>query len=116
MRLFNKRPLSLVLFILLSGFSIFALGSVTFKTVALCAVIAMCPLPFFIKRFSGRIVKIACFTLLISFLLSYTYFNYVFYPTEYFDRTVKIVGSVQNVEVKSDSYSLIYSFAEWFQL
>lgn len=107
MKLFNKRPLGLVLFILLSGFSIFALGSTIFKIVALCISFSLCFFSFFIKRFKGTLPKLACFTLLISFLASHVYFNYVFYPTEYFEKDTKIIAEIENVDVKSESFAIL---------
>ena len=107
MKLFNKRPLALVLFILLSGFSIFALSSTLFKIIALCISAVLCFFSFVLKKFAGALPKVACFTLLLSLLLSHIYFGYVFYPNEYFDKDAEIVAKVENVDIKTDSYAIL---------
>ena len=107
MKLFNKRPLGLVLFILLSGFSVFAIGSTLFKIFALCISVTLCFLSFILKKFEGTLPKIACFSLLFSFLLSHVYFGYVFYPSEYFGENVKLVAKIENIDEKTDSYTVL---------
>ena len=107
MKLFNKRPLGLVLFILLSGFSLFAIGNTLFKIAMLCIAVSLCLISFVFKIFSGILPKIACFALLFSFVLSHIYFNYIFYPSEYYGEKTKIVAKIENVDVKTDTFSVL---------
>ena len=107
MSIFYKRPLGLILCIMLSGFSVFALLS---DALALCAIIfavILCLISLFPKPFKGIIAKISCFSLLFSFLLSFFYFNYVFYPVQDTESEVTVIAKVEGVDKKNDNLSIL---------
>ncbi len=92
---------------MLSGFSVFALLS---DTLALCAIILaviLCLISLFSKPFKGIVAKISCFSLLVSFLLSFFYFNYVFYPAEYIENEVTVIAKIDDIDIKNDNLSIL---------
>ena len=104
MNIFEKRPLSLILCIILGGFSLFALStppiriiliSISTSALVVCAVV---------KRFRRTSYIFHISLLALSFLLSFTYFNYLFYPSEHYNKSVDITGEVIEVDY-NDNYA-----------
>lgn len=100
MNVFEKRPLSLILCIMLGGFSLF-INSTTAIRLALtivAIVLAFCSSSFK-KLFLGRIVlfRLACSALALSLMLA-ELFVFCYVPHKYIDKTVKIYADVSNVD------------------
>lgn len=96
MKLFHKRPLSLILCIMLGGFTVFVIGSTVLKaTVAVIAITAFL-LTFFLKNIDKRhkiLTRTAALLLVACALLSYLYFNSYFIYDDY-EGEVCLVGEV----------------------
>jgi len=108
MNIFDKRPLSLVLCIMLGGFVIFSLYEAL--RIFLIAFALLLPLvPFFVKRLCKKRILfiISSIALLFSILFSYLYFDKHFKVYERFsDQETEIEGTVTDITQKN-SYSKI---------
>ena len=103
MHIFHKRPLSLILCIILSGFSIFELLSPLYKIFLASLATLITVILFLIRSLEAPIVaKIACIALLCSFLLSHLYFN-SFYPSEYYGKEVEVKATVAEVDTPDEN-------------
>lgn len=105
MRLFYKRPLGLVLCIMLGGFVLFTCGSFVFRAfIALC--IALLLLLYIISVVKNRknLLLLACSVgLCFSVLFSQLYFGLWFNAAERFDGEVNVEATVCEIQ-KSSSY------------
>ena len=107
MKLFHKRPLSLILCVILSGFSLFAIISPLNKAIAISVSLLLAVLVFAIpKFFGGKIGKIAVIALIFSFVLSFTYFDVLFYPNEFNGKKCLIEANVVDNEQADTHQSL----------
>lgn len=105
MKLFDKRPLSLILCILLGGFVIFSFGD---DKIRACLVILSVILFLFsrvlaMKNWHRTLLTVSSVTLILSIIFSYVYFDLWFKAYERFDSEVEIKGTV--VEMNSSSYN-----------
>ena len=106
MNIFEKRPLCLILCIALCGFFIFVSDSILFRAI----LIALAFLPTiisFILRFSDskqKLCRAISITLIISFFLSFIYFDKWFNAYEIYDEEIEIVGTVEEITL-SNSYT-----------
>lgn len=106
MNIFDKRPLSLILCIALGGFFIFATGNLLTRVI----LIAVALLPMIISCISKvepkkqTICQVASVTLIVSFLLSFLYFDGWFKAYERYDGEVTVVGRVEDSTL-SNSYT-----------
>lgn len=92
---------------MLGGFSIFALLPRHIGFIAIFVSIAICVLSLLFKPGNNSSSKIVCFSLLFSILLSFFYFNYVFFPGKYFEEEASVIGKIEDIEVKSDQFRII---------
>lgn len=97
MNFFEKRPLSIILCILLGGFSLFSLLlTVTQIILTATALLLMVLLICFIKR-AGYFPAVCAITLLVSFGLSFLYFNVLFPVYKKTEKAVRMEGKVCSV-------------------
>lgn len=107
MNIFEKRPLCLILCIGLGGFFFFTFQNLILRLV----LIALALLPFifsFISTFEKRtliLMRISGIVLLLSFLLSFLYFDLTFNLFDRYEERVEVVGVVEEVSPSSTSYS-----------
>ncbi len=96
MNLFYKRPLALILCIMISGFSLFLNVSLEIR-ISICIIsLALIGLIFIFKdNFRGRnvICTCSCIALSVSIFLGIL-FTSLFYPTEYYGKNLYIEGVV----------------------
>ena len=104
MKIFDKRPLSLILCILLGGFVIFSFDNTLFRSILAISAVLLLILSrvLFLKSRHRVMLFLSSITVIISILLSYLYFDLWFKVYERFDGEVEIKGTV--VEMKSSSY------------
>ena len=103
MNLFYRRPLSLILCIMLGGFSLFAILPDVLKPCSLLAIIPLL-LVLTVRRFRRALAIVAFSALLVSFLSSYLYFDCWFKAYERFDGEVEVSATVTEID-KSIYYS-----------
>ena len=99
MNIFDKRPLSLILCIMLGGFVAFCRDSKLLRFSALLIAILLLIIFAFFK-YKGKtkaILAICSATLLISSLCSYIYFDLWFKADKRFDDEVEIYGKIESI-------------------
>ena len=107
MNIFYKRPLSLILCIGLGGFFLFSFAPPLARVILCISAF----LPFIISLYlkksnnSHNLLKIVTLVLLLSFLLSFLYFDLGFKIYERYDEEVEITGVVEEVS-SSSSYTM----------
>ena len=109
MKLFDKRPLSLILCIALGGFVVFSLFDTYVRLIPIIFVPILAAIPFIFK-FSRRrrLLSLLCSVfLLLSVLLSYLYFDLYFKAEDRFEGEVTVSGTVTET-AKSSAYSTSY--------
>ena len=83
MKIFEKRPLSLILCIILCGFSLFSFVDLIFKIVCYSLALILFAISFVIPYIKKNILlKICIISFLISGLLSQIYFGIFYYPEQ----------------------------------
>ena len=109
MKLFDKRPLSLILCIMLGGLVFFTRGD-DFIRCVITAAAALLLIIYFISLVLKRgksLILLSALALIASMIISYVYFEFWFYADKRFDDEVSINGTV--VEISSQtSYSGSY--------
>lgn len=103
MRIFEKRPLSLILCIMLGGFSFFICAdiSITLSVICLCAAITLCIILFFKAGKKRKVFPLICLiAFALSVLLSFIW-QQSFFPVDHYGRTVEIEGCVTYAEHES---------------
>lgn len=103
MKIFDKRPLALILCIFTGGFSLFAAVDATLKIVFAIASLLLAAYSLFLTK--NSLFKASTATLICSFLLSFLYFNVAF-PVNVSDDgmdSVVVVGKVTDIDL-SRSY------------
>ncbi len=106
MQLFHKRPLCLILCILLGGFVIFTRGGSFGKALVIIAAVILTiasALLFLLKRRNYILIS-AAIALIISALFSNIYFDSWFYADKRFEDRVKVKGTVTEI-VSLNTYS-----------
>ena len=102
MKIFEKRPLSLILCIMLGGFSLFSLSDIKIKLLALTFGIFILGISFIHGVFTLskiRLIKTAAVCFILSILLSITWQNH-FFPNELHNGTFEIEAEVIEVQNK----------------
>ena len=108
MNVFDKRPLGLILCIILGGFSLFALFDSLLRGILIVITLLFLAAAFFFKPLSdSKVPKIAAIALLCSFIVSYIYFDAVFYPEKYYDKEITATGTVNDYDNNSDYCSTV---------
>lgn len=100
MRLFEKRPLSLILCIILCGFSFFIDSNLAtaLSVFGICAALAISIALFFKVKRRTKVFYILClFSFSVSVLLSLLW-QFSFFPVDYYDKTVEVKGYVTHSE------------------
>ena len=97
MNLFYRRPLSLILCIMLGGFSIFAVLPDALKPYSLLALIPLI-LVLTVKRFRRALAVVALTALSLSFLCSYLYFDCWFKVYDRFQEEVEVTATVTEID------------------
>ena len=110
MNFLDKRPLSLILCILLGAFVFFSLGGTTGRLVILSLAVIMILLSLFsgsslIKQRSKLLL--ASSLLIIASLLSCLYFNVWFYANERYEEVCEIEGVVESVDFDNSVNSVV---------
>ena len=83
MNIFSKRPLSLILCVVLSGFSVFSFSGYIFKAVLVGVASAALITVIFIKAIKNKKLTIIALSLMLaSFVLSFVFFELIFYPSD----------------------------------
>ena len=108
MKILEKRPLALILCIMLGGFSFFADFSNATKLIAVAISLTCIGVIFiFDNLICGRkpIVIISFVALAVSLMLSFLW-SAIFYPNEFYDSTVQITAKVYDID-NSGNYSSV---------
>ncbi len=109
MNVFHKRPLSLILCIMLGGFFIFTVATPVLKIILSCT-LAVVFIASFVLAFRIRPKKIfyvCLFVLVLSFIASHLYFGNYFYVFSKYQDRINVKGQVSYVEDK-DTCTDIY--------
>lgn len=104
MRIFEKRPLSLILCIMLGGFSVFSGTKVYVRLITAALSLILFSLSFIRRWFnkkSADLIRIICIPVFLSMLLSILWTS-TFFPREYFDQEADIIGQVKAIERQSN--------------
>lgn len=110
MRLFDKRPLSLVLCIMLGGFVLFTRGNALFRALVIAAIplILILFIISVIYKKKKTILLACCLGLCVSILHSQVYFGLWFNAARRFDGEVTVEAKVCE-QVNKNSYSSSFS-------
>ncbi|MBO5945771.1 MAG: ComEC/Rec2 family competence protein [Clostridia bacterium] len=109
MNLFDKRPLCMILCILLGGFIFFseANKSVRLVLLAFSIIILVLTVYLFISKITKtKLYIVSASALLLSYLLSFLYFNLYFNAYERFEGEVTITGTVEELDERNGGYSV----------
>lgn len=107
MNIFEKRPLALILCIGLGGFFLFTFDSTFLRIILIISAVLPCILSFILKFDKSRqlLLRVISAVLLLSFLLSFIYFDLTFKLYNVYDEEVEIIGVVDDIS-ESSSYTL----------
>lgn len=103
MNILEKRPLGLILCVILSGFSIFVFLSPLMRAIAVAFAISFIIFALVFKR-ENTLMIITSFALIISFLASFLYFDVSFYPEKLYGEESEITARVIDVDNESENY------------
>ena len=109
MKIFEKRPLALILCIMLGGFSFFADFSWEFKLIVSVSIFLLIGLIFVFETLKfGRkpIILISLVALILSLLLSIAW-EISFYPNEYYNQNVEIDAKIYDIDNSGTSTAKI---------
>ncbi len=106
MNFFEKRPLSIILCILLGGFSLFALFPLAWKWILFGIAVSFLAISIIFMRKMGRLPMVAALTLLLSFGLSIFYFGWYFPIYTRFGDRETMDGRITSV-VYSESFEVL---------
>ena len=109
MKIFEKRPLALILCIMLGGFSFFADYSWKIKLIAASlSLLSIFAIYIFDNLKQGRkpivVVSIAAF--FVSMLLS-TLWTFIFFPSKFYDQNVEIEAKVYDIDNSNSSSTIM---------
>lgn len=110
MNFFDKRPLSLILCILLGAFVFFSFGDISGRLVILSLAIIMILLSLFSSSSLSKQrykLLLSSSLIIIASLLSYLYFNVWFYANERYEEVCEIEGVVESVDFDSSVNSIV---------
>lgn len=109
MNIFRKRPLCLILCIILCGFSLFLEADLLIKLLAggIAALIFVCALVFPELFRENRALSVIASLAFISALFIGQLYVYLSTPESYFGRSAKILGTVAEIENKATSGEVI---------
>ncbi len=103
MKIFDKRPLSLILCVMLGSFALFSRLSLPLRIIFLSVSALFFILTFFKLPFikSPVLVRLVTVFMIIAMLLSLLFFDFVFAPEDRFSKESRIVGTVTELEKKN---------------
>ena len=106
MYIFQKRPLSFILCVMLGGFFVFSVfnGFLRYLPIVFSLILALLPFIFKELRSKKTLLLVAAASLLISILASFLYFDLYFKAEKRFDDEVTVEAVVLSIE-PSTSYS-----------
>ena len=110
MKIFDKRPLSLILCILLGAFVIFSFGSDIFKLILILSSIIILFLSFFLRNMIKvkRILIISIsFTILVASVFSHVYFDLWYDAYNRFPERCEISGKVTEIDFEGGNKTLL---------
>ena len=96
MRFFDKRPLALILCSMICGFVAFTIGEVLLRITAICIIPLLLMFSVIIKRKRALFISVSV-ALMLSFLLSFLYFDIWYFPADRYDSDVTVSGTVCSV-------------------
>ena len=112
MKLFDKRPLSLILCIMLSGFVVFSFSDVMIRW-ALVLISAIIFASSFVLKEKRRVIITVSVALFISLIASYLYFDNHFKAYEIYKDQITVSGAINTMDkgrhktsVTIDAYTL----------
>lgn len=101
MKIFDKRPLSLILCITLGVFLLFSIYEDFYFRISLCFLLLALLLVSFFRRKSKAITRVAILCSLASILFSYIYFDLWFKAYDRYDGEVTLTGTVESFDNSS---------------
>ncbi len=104
MNIFDKRPLAIILCVILGSFAVFSFAGSNFKTIIAVLLVIFFMISFFpavSKATRGKFGKILIGISIISIMLSLLYFEGYFYVGERFKNEVKIEGTVAALKIEN---------------
>ena len=109
MNVFHKRPLGLILCVILGGFSLFSALNPLLKGILLVFSIAFILVSFALKPLSvNKTVRVASISLFATFLMSILYFEVAFYPTSLFGEECYVNAVVTDCTVHSSTHQTLF--------
>ena len=106
MNIFEKRPLALILCVMLGGFSLFAFFPPLIRWILFASALSMVVFAFLIKR-NETFFKILSIALLVSFISSYLYFEVSFYPKNLCESENEYLATVVDSSGYENGYQSI---------
>ncbi len=105
MKLFEKRPLCLILCVIIGGFSLFSSTSHQIKLTAVITAAAIFVLSLFAKIDKARamLLRTLIAVFCISVILSHLYFE-AFYPKDYYGTETEIIAEVAEADTDGNYY------------
>lgn len=109
MNIFYRRPLCIILFVILGGFSVFPFLSPIFKALFASSALLLVLVSSFLSLNKREVTffAICSVLLLISILLSFLYFDFYAKPEERFEKRVAIEGKIQEIKVIDEEDKII---------
>ncbi len=107
MNIFHKRPLGLILSITLGGFSLFAVLPSVIRVILFLVSLLLTLLSLCFNIPKTKFPKIALLSLLISFTLSFIYFEFLFYPKEYYGTESEVTAEVTSIKISSNNLQIL---------
>lgn len=106
MNIFEKRPLCMILCIMLAVFSLFVNFSSVTSIIILCILIPLIAILIILQRKikTSAIICVLSVCIFISVLLS-LFFNLFAFPTKYHEKEVEVVATVTEIDHTAPSYS-----------
>ena len=98
MNIFDKRPLSLILCILLGGFVFFSLGEAVVRVILiLCALVLFGASIYLYARKCGKVIILAsAISLTVGILFSHIYFSLIFDTFDKYDGHSEVVADIES--------------------
>lgn len=109
MKIFEKRPLALILCIMLGGFSFFADFDQGFKLICASVPLVLIGIIFIfdnLKCGRKRIIVLSLAALSVSVVLSFLWSS-LFFPTKYYDETVSVKAKIYEIDNSNSNTSVI---------
>ena len=104
MKIFDKRPLSLILCIMLGGFVFFSYSIPAYKIAIPIIAVAIFTISFFILNIEKNkliLFRLCAVALLISSLFSYLYFDIHFSIYKRYDENAEIIATVDDIDTEA---------------